>query len=514
MMNRINAINMKRLLVVLVICCAGAFGSPAASSDDAAQTLALLCKGKATPLTRLSQVTQLIAHIKTLGDASAQDCAELRAALLDLEPIVSEHTEDVCTPHKVHQMREYHLKHILGDGKQQLPKTLRDFYVALGLRVSSICKKNMINNLLYDTEQRLSDKDREMMRSLASKEQNMMDKIMGGPRDYDDIMLISEMNKLAGGDDDDDEQDASANDDDKVFIQTATGKTIRRIQVACERRFRPFYERLVLPLVTLSNLGYNYQGEDLERELEEMRNNKQVHEWYKIVYLCESLRNVGIVEEADDAQRTEGLDQRLVRVLTAQEAEARMSSAPQQVCDATRCYKDAAEAEFEQITYAPESGNPLGDDEVLDASDKQLVKQVQSFKTNQSETDRIRSRMLRKVGSIVKDSLLSGKINIVGSLLGNNNSNGNGSSSKQTLVKQIDEYVHEASMGSSGDKRVAGLGGYAKRVYHQGAYLGTSGMAAKARAQTRKTFNGRWFWRMLATAIFIIGCVAFAMSFG
>lgn len=59
-------------------------------------------------------------------------------------------------------------------------------------------------------------------------------------------------------------------------------------------KFKPFYDKLIMPLISLSNLGCNYQGELLARELEELKKNKLVRRWYNIVQTCEAFNSMDI----------------------------------------------------------------------------------------------------------------------------------------------------------------------------------------------------------------------------
>lgn len=60
-------------------------------------------------------------------------------------------------------------------------------------------------------------------------------------------------------------------------------------------------------------MGYNYQGEDLERELHELRRNDEIKS------LCEAVSSIKIVE--GHTERIEK-DQKFVRILSEEEAGA------------------------------------------------------------------------------------------------------------------------------------------------------------------------------------------------
>lgn len=109
----------------------------------------------------------------------------------------------------------------------------------------------MIKSLMLDAHNLLNERDFASINKWTNEKSFM---IMDEPNDYDDIILPEDINRLLV---------KRNTPDDKVYIQMATSRTVREIVFTCRRRFKPIYSRLILPLVSLSNIGFNYQGAEL-----------------------------------------------------------------------------------------------------------------------------------------------------------------------------------------------------------------------------------------------------------
>lgn len=473
---------------------------------DVEQSLTSLCKNEQVELSKISEVRAIIELLETKR-LSTPCSQEIRESILELLPVISESLDDVCSDEKIEQIRSYHYKYIYTGNKGSnsiIPSSLRNFFLAFGLKASSICKKNMINNLILDTHEYLNAEDFAAIDRWTSAPDNIFDSLsVGGPSDYDDIILATELKRMTSGDD--------SSSSEKIFIQTGTGDVIKKMQKVCERRFKPFYEKLILPLVALSNMGYNFQGEELERELREMKTNKEIHKWYKVVHLCELATSMEIVEDEEDKEKTSNLDRRLVRILTKDEADAIMHKD-----GAARLTTNVHEEQVDEpddderlkiINYKPEGANPI-EDEIVNMNDKDLVKLIKNFDSNKSESVRIRGKILNKIGKLVKDILLKGKLMVVSNLFKKNRDNQ--VSQRQQLVSLIDEYVYTSIRSSSIDSPVAGgilqrLNMFSKRTVNNIQFSTGSGMLAQ---EVKETISkAKLMGRSIAVILMITGII-------
>lgn len=477
-------------ILVLVMSLLSGFAS--GQPIDATESLQKLCKNEPVKMTKLSEAEPILGYIFNVPGCSP----EVQKIMNEMSLIIHKFDdEEICSTTKVDQIRDFHSKYILSSAKSQnditLPKPVVDFFMGFCFKLNSICKKNMINFLIEDSVKLLKQEDFDLMDTWTRNGDSVLNSIAGDPSDYDDILLASELGRLSS---------SLEITGEKLFIQTKTSDMIKKIKRYCTRRFRPIYEQLILPVVLLSDIGYNYQGEDLEREISEMKTNKDIHKWYKIVFLCESLKDIEIYEDLDDRDRTDGVDKQLIRILTADEVK--------EFKDQNRYYEEVEGPEdwsVDQIFYSPYK-NLKVDDEILDANIKKLVR---SFDLRRSESDRVRSKLIRKLGKYIKEKLVSGKIKIVGSIFGAKTKPNEATSAnpKEDIIKAVDDYVAESD--NRDDRPVAGIAtGYVKRVYYNGLHnyspRGLGGQLARRRKE--KEWNvSKIFWYSACVVLFFTG---------
>lgn len=468
--------------------------------DADVETLRSLCANRRVDLTRASELNKLAQVASRKQDEAAVDddqsgCSQrIRLALVELDQLVSSDNENVCSPDKVRQIKAYYMRYIdksSQDGQSQtaLPKALSQFFLAYGLGVSNLCKKNMITSLMLEGHELLDERDYELINPWTS-EDSIIGRVMNEPSDYDDLILPKDIAGLFG-----DKNKNKDDKDDKVFLQTATGHVVRKLQALCSRRFRPIYEQLILPLITLSNIGFNYQGEELEKELQEMSANKEVHQWYRIVYLCESMSSIEIVEDQQDADKTEGQDKKLVRILTREEAE-QLKRAAQVAPNGSSSADDGL---AKQLDYRMQFELKMAD-LIVDNQNRDLIRLVNKFETRKSELDRVRAKVIKKLANYMKEFILSGNVNIVGGLV-----NKSGGNMNDEMVRSIDDYVRQVSGNGDQDRAVAGVSSFAKRVYHNTAYHGVEGVSSRVGKGLQAAGFKSIFWRAVATILFILG---------
>lgn len=398
-----------------------------AQSNEVAINLKKLCNDQPVDLNRVSQLIDIIELLET-GYQEPKCNSDTTEAILDIFTLITEHKDDVCSMSKVDQIRDYHLEYVVDNNKRKsLPKALRNFFISYGLKIDSICKKNMINSLVLDTTSTLTLEDYSILNSWTNDENSLLNEINGGPADYGDLLSMkgfanAEMPLF-------DEKENS----EKLLVKKATSNLLKQIQSVCELRFKPFYERLILPLVRLSNLGYDYQGEELERELVEFRQNIRVQQWYKITYLCESFKDIELVQ--DHCKKTSRIGRIPVSVHSKKETAISSFEQKQQVKDLS--------GKLSKIVYKPELGSSIGD-LVINYEDEDLIKCLKKFNAGRSEFERITSGFFSRVHSSVKDATTKSKSNV--SFNDDKNSDTCGSRApKRELIRYLDEYVSKSS---------------------------------------------------------------------
>lgn len=488
--------------------------------DEVKQDLKSLCENNPTfELTRISQVRKIVELIKSQPDLITECPQRTRDALSSIKPIVSDSLDDVCSMAKVDQIYEYHFNFIAQFGVHfatdknsgSIPRALSRFFIAFALSMSSVCKKTMINSLVLDT-QHLNEDDMKSIEVWTNNKGGLVQSLGSGPRDFDDLLLIRDFARF----DDSDNEPM-----EKVYIQTGSIEMLTKIQTLCKRRFKPIYGRLILPLVSLSNAGYNYEGEDLERELSELKTNELVNKWYKITYLCETLEDIELVEDPTTADKVVGFDRSFVRILTKDEAnELRMSKGLFTFEDDSWLSSKEQTEFIENIDY----GVPL-DDVVVDHENKELLRLINNFDATTNEAEKARKKLFIRVGHLIKDLLIKRSIKIVSSLFKKSEHKQNNLSDninqesfyteqRRSAIKAIDDYVQQVSLSQKGtiDRPVAGLRDYGRRVYHNAKFtVAHKGNYPGAEEELkRKGFPvAKLIYRSLAVIALIVACILF-----
>lgn len=263
-----------------------AFVSLVVGNDDSLQdsigpeiTIEALCASKPLKLTKISQVLTLIESLKA-QQSKLKSCEAYVKSILSLEDIlVTVQSGKTCDLEFVDKLRKYHNSFIGVDRSydrlKSIPKPLKRFFIGLGFQINADCKKSLINNLENDIKGRLPDRTYEIIGYVVESDATSPDN-SGEMKDFDDIPRMKDFDDECG------------NNDAQILIKMKTDIFVKTIQETCQNKFKPIYSKLILPVIELSNLGYNYQGELISRELEELRRNKFVQRWYNIVQTCES----------------------------------------------------------------------------------------------------------------------------------------------------------------------------------------------------------------------------------
>lgn len=430
--------------------------SVVAATDSQVQpaTLNGLCDSVSSksikPLKSISQVEQLI------GELNAQrpdSCESYLNSFLKLKPILEKvQTGNTCNLELVDMLREYHVEFIdtsdktKHDGDNAIPDPLKFFFISLCFQISAECKMSLINNLEIDSKEKIKPEDYRTIEMLEKYGATLLDKNTK-VNDFDDIVLLSDINlaiesdrkRLAAKTSSMSEKLETR--ENKILVKVKTNAILKTLIKTCYDKFRPFYEKLILPLIALSNMGYNYQGELLAREIKELKENELIRRWYNIVQTCEAFTAIEIYEDAEAVVD----DQQAITIISRQESELLKEKR------VTMSNKDDPDL----IKYEPiESHNS---DELWIQDQQELEKLVNKYEASIDETERIKRKLMRKLFEQFKRALMSGKIkvfvsNLAGGIRERNNEKTN---INEEMLTVLDEAVDQSSPQKSLDSPVA-----------------------------------------------------------
>lgn len=262
-------------------------------------------------ISRVSTILKLHNYLvnQTHPDIKLIDCSKRYGNILaDLRDIVERSNDNVCSDEKIYLIDEFHRNYIstarddiklrYAEVKQAAPEVLRLFFMHYAMEVSAICKRGLITNIEWD----LQDKHDEDEFDFESETffNKLMEKMstsfspVTAVNDYDDALLIWDLVQHNGNE----ETDPLTGESVKLYVKTNQIEQIKQIQERCRCRFRPFYDKLIMPIISLSDMGYSCSGERFERELGELKTNKLVNRWYGITQVCEAILPIKFYQDS------------------------------------------------------------------------------------------------------------------------------------------------------------------------------------------------------------------------
>lgn len=355
-------------------------GVKAELADDHV-SLESFCNNKPVRLVSISQVRQLIADSKS---AEISACNDIRRSLNLLDEILEVvESGKTCNLDLVEKIRRYNYVFVAhsksnkkvdqGDSRPT-PDAVRQFFISLCFQISAECKISMINSLENDTRELISEPDYDIIQLLERSGVTLLD-TETEVSDFDDIVLLDDLqNSLEGP------QETPS----KLLIKVKSNRIINDLIRTCRNKFKPIYDKLIMPLIKLSNLGFNYQGELLARELEELKHNVLVKRWYNIVQTCEAFESVEIYEDPDMLPSS---DRRAITFITRTEAQ---KLAKQQKSPSERTDEDGSPIEYEQV-------KTHNSDRLWIQDQQELERLVWKYQARVTEAERIRSKLFRKL---------------------------------------------------------------------------------------------------------------------
>lgn len=285
--------------------------------ESIAQVLCKTTVSRDQQVSRISTVNKLAEYFENLQpDDKLFECKQQHEeALMKLNHLVHASNTNVCSNEKISMIEDYHALFVstnlddvgarAKDNRNEAPRLLRRFFMHYALEISAICKRSLINNLEWDLKQKFSDIDDlepsgEHTTPFGYLFNGAIEKFAQfySVNDFDDVVLFWDLieDSLLNKKDENlqfdkinDEYDAKTGEPVRLRVKIRSNNHVKKIQQNCHNKYKPIYEKLILPIIRLANLGYSNNGEQFQVELEELRNNANVKHWYGITHLCEAI---------------------------------------------------------------------------------------------------------------------------------------------------------------------------------------------------------------------------------
>ena len=385
-------------------------------------------------LHRLDTIGQLRAFFDRIQDervSALGDCKRRHFEAIDLlNEVVSRSNENVCSDEKLSLLEDFHVKFISSfvehvserqqAGREPAAPILRLFFMHYAMEVSAVCKRNLINNLEWDVpnsfpnEPEFRPESEGVPTSKNSKSalnlfNNLAREIVAktSVSSFEDLIMFWPLIQASCSPDSNqagqmqpvligEMADPATGEPVKMFVKMRSVEAIKSFRRACELKYRPVYEKLILPIVRLADMGYSNEGEQFKRELKELKENKTVKKWYAIAQFCETIIPMGFYADPQLAPNES---------VMISEEEARQLN---EIAPETASGQPAKEEE-EPLLYEPTTNSMVGVHELesVDSDEvRQLVKEVRlNLSSRQRVIARAQVKMIRNMFSNVKAKL-------------------------------------------------------------------------------------------------------------
>lgn len=328
-------------------------------------TLADICANRQVPIISVEEANRLIDELS--NDLSA--CVmSFQQSFFELKPVLLVNKETpLCSERKFNQIKQYHFRYVnppqetykLGDDLSNpakkvvarplheekfdytvqldeykhevlIPIALQQFFKAWALQVSGMCKRTFVDNI-EKAMQQLTDTDYDMLegeyfqisnaahqkdtQTQAGNERKLPASLASihpvssqsrNPFQYDlTFNKLVYMPELEG-----ELEEGDIRREDQVRILNLRSQPeMNKFMHACKHRFEPIFSKLIMPVVRLSKLGYDYIGSEIDDVREKLYNNALTEKWMLVTMVCMSQgRNVELSEPEDDPTVMEQLD--------------------------------------------------------------------------------------------------------------------------------------------------------------------------------------------------------------
>lgn len=318
-------------LVALTVCglIAGSFGADLPKSlEIEVKKLKEICANRYVPIDDVKDV-QLF--IKILNRAPKLCPKKFLQSFMELDPILTlEKHHRLCDEDKFQLIAAYHFRYIMpkvetyssGDdltalgheivsqplkvhlqnfGVQvdqynnviMIPNSLQIFFKAWALQVSGLCKKTLMENLNRAVQENMDKSDIAMINAfIATSKEGVVDPVSGEKINDLNFSGIVYMPDLEGNT----RPELDALREETIKLDLKKDPEVERFFHACKLRFRPVYMKLILPVVRLAKLGYDYMGPKLDKAYGTIQDDPLVNAWAAVTAICELRGTIEIME--------------------------------------------------------------------------------------------------------------------------------------------------------------------------------------------------------------------------
>jgi hypothetical protein len=288
-------------------------------------------------MSRISTIERLVEYFNSAPEEhELRSCINKHTESLGLlHKVLTTSNENVCSAKKIDLIEDYHNRFVTTEAEQAkirqeqgmemgLPM-LNMFFMHYAMEVNAICQTTLIDNLINFKRDLKDISDKKMNEKVLKFNENLQF-LKNGPFDERFDGLLSQLMKMFSVEQYDDvvmiwdaleatflsesgectknievqrgEERAPVTDEPiRMFIKVKNAKNLIAIQEHCRLHLKPFYSKLIMPVMRLANLGYSNNGERFEIELRELRSNPNVKRWYAATQLCEVLLPIKVYED-------------------------------------------------------------------------------------------------------------------------------------------------------------------------------------------------------------------------
>lgn len=376
-----------------------------------------------------------LAELVEQSESDTECPKKIKQAITDLHQLVSSSSDNVCTNAKIDAIRGFLVECIDHRSSEELPKVVKNFFIAYGLHISAICKRHIVDSLDHvDQQHLLTQEDFDALEKYIG-EKSIVASLINEPQDYDSLLLPGDIIRLT--------TKKITQDNAKLIVQTTNGQLLARLQAICEHRFRPVYDQVISPVVSLSNMGFNYKSKYLALGNAGLASNEKFRRWYRIAYVCGALTNIEIIDDPDfEFEKQKSPDRKVARLLTPEEANELKRNAEREGKQIYPLSKTDLD-DLKQVVYVPNKEKVSFTDElVVDPNDKKLIKMIDKFDTTKTELARIKGKLSKKVGKYLLQSLKKKNFTLIGSMVF-----GDGGKKTRTtneeMVQALDSFIND-----------------------------------------------------------------------
>lgn len=296
-------------------------------------TLRDVCTNAQVPIVSVEEFKRIFEEFKS--DYQFEICAKrYRLAFTMLEPIILDKQQAVCGDEEFALIERFHSRfisdeqieeegHISNDkirleqaetvGNQlgseeraRCPISLRQLFKAYTLQASGLCKQKLVDNL-NRAMQSMNDHDFELFEALkfrprAESKVALLGRADEMAKDSNNFQFDLSFRALAHMPELGDKlgEGHAKFQQDKIRTDFQQDNfELDKFMRTCRKRFRPVYSKLILPIVRLAKLGYDYVGHHLDRVRDELK-SEDINTWLMVTLICESHNNFELADEKDD----------------------------------------------------------------------------------------------------------------------------------------------------------------------------------------------------------------------